>query len=384
MITTQDVRRFQDTVAALPRPVLSLYLDVNPASAEANPRAAVVRTRETLRELDVPDAVQRQVMTYLDGRTEPARTVALFATATERHVLALQMALPVCDPLTGHMDARWGEPYLLPLDLALDEFPRYGVVYCDAEHWRFFDACLGEFEEVLDAFRAIGAEVSRRYAEAGQRYPAHAASRADAAKDNLHRSVDEWTHRFHRDAARLLQAQVEERNIERLVLFGPNNCTRDFANALPRTLRDRVVATLPSLTSPAASPGEVRKRFEEVAESIEREQEAQLLARIREEGLTGTARCLEALQENRLYVLAVPWALDTTVYRDAATGYAAATPTAVHRRSTDGAPDVREVPLHDLLPELAAAYGARLELMRGDNQRRLKDELGGMGGLTRW
>jgi len=384
MITTQDVRRFEETVAAMERPVLSLYLDVNPGQGEFSPRAAALRTRETLRQLDVPEELQQRVLRYLDTRSVPARTLAIFATKDRLEVLPLQVELPVQHSTTGHLEARYGEPYRFPLALAVDEYPRYGIVYADSENWRFFESCLGEFEEVADAFRSMGPETYKKLNEAGNRNPPWTPARADAGRDNLQQYLNEWTHRFYRESARLLQQLVDERACERLVLFGSIQHTREFASELPKPLRDRVVATLPSLTSPNAAPGEVRQRFDEVVEGIEREQEAQLLARLREEGVTGLARCLGALQDNRLYVLAVPWQLDATVWRDRETGYVAADSAEARRRTTDGNGDVAAVPLRDILLDLTRAKGVRLELMRGENERRLQSDMGRMAGLARW
>jgi hypothetical protein len=383
MLTTQDVRRFEETVAALERPVLSLYLDVNPGQDETSPRAAVVRARETLRELDVPGEVVQRVVRHLDGRTKPARTLAIFATDTQLHTLPLQVSLPVRHPATGHLEARYGEPYLLPLELALDEYPPYGVVYADSENWRFFHACLGEFEEVVDAFRAVGPENYKKYNEADERNPAYQASRSDAGKDNLKSYLDDWTHRFYRETGRLLQQMVDEHGCERIVLFGSNTPPRDFTNVLPKSLKERIVATLPSLTSPGASPGEVRQRFDQVVEDIEREQEQKLLTRLREEGVTGLGRCLTALQDSRLYLLAVPWQLDATVWRNRETGYVAADRSDARRRSPNGDGHVEALPLRDILLDLTRAHAVRLDLMRGENERRLV-ELGGMAGLARW
>jgi hypothetical protein len=35
-------------------------------------------------------------------------------------------------------------------------------------------------------------------------------------------------------------------------------------------------------------------------------------------------------------------------------------------------------------PELAAAHGARVEFLRGENAERVHSELGGLAGLLRW
>jgi hypothetical protein len=45
---------------------------------------------------------------------------------------------------------------------------------------------------------------------------------------------------------------------------------------------------------------------------------------------------------------------------------------------------VQEVPLSDVLPDLAAAHGARLELVQGEAEDRLIREFDRLAGFPRW
>jgi hypothetical protein len=44
----------------------------------------------------------------------------------------------------------------------------------------------------------------------------------------------------------------------------------------------------------------------------------------------------------------------------------------------------QQIPLSDVLPDLAAAHGARLEFVHGEAESRLLTEFGGLAGLSRW
>jgi peptide subunit release factor 1 (eRF1) len=70
---------------------------------------------------------------------------------------------------------------------------------------------------------------------------------------------------------------VEERGFTRLLLMGPEEHTKLFLGYLPKRLKEKVVAELPSLPHPGASPGEVLKRLEPVLEEVERQAEVRLL-----------------------------------------------------------------------------------------------------------
>ena len=46
--------------------------------------------------------------------------------------------------------------------------------------------------------------------------------------------------------------------------------------------------------------------------------------------------------------------------------------------------ELQEVPLRDVIVQLAADFGARLEFVRGEAEQRLLKQYGGLAGLSRW
>src|SRR5262245_40156590 len=178
MITKEQIRRTRRAVAGMQPPVLSIYLQID----QANPHEARVRARSTMAALGVPDEIQRRAMSALDRPENHSPTLAIFANETQLDVVNLPFELPVIDPRTGRVEARWGEPYSAPLLLALDQHERFAVVLIARDRCRTFEVYLGEIEELSSGVRpeTPGADVRP---ENRQSFPAFIPSRNDAARD---------------------------------------------------------------------------------------------------------------------------------------------------------------------------------------------------------
>jgi peptide subunit release factor 1 (eRF1) len=299
----------------------------------------------------------------------------------------LQVELPLLEPLAG-VEAHWGPPYLAPLLLALEDYPRYGVVHMDQEHLRLFEVFLGGIEEVADAFRPLDTQSWRYLGEDRTGTPGRSASpatsevgvpaRGGSGKDHFQRRVDEWSQRFFREAGTILQQQMSERGLERLILLGVPEVARQ---ALPRPVAEKVVAALPPLHASMPSAAEILEAVKETLEQVERQEEEALLLQVQEKGVGGLEQILSLLQEGRLQYVLVPWRLQAKVWR-CPEGWVGSSPQAAELHCP-GQP-VEEVELKQVLPELAAQYGTRLEFVRGQAEQRLRDELGGLAGLPRW
>jgi len=82
----------------------------------------------------------------------------------------------------------------------------------------------------------------------------------------------------------------------------------------------------------------------------------------------------------RVYLWVLPWRTEVEVHYCPAERFAAGSAEAA--RAVCAEPERR--PLKDLVADLAEAYGARLEFVRGEAEDRLTHEFGGMAGLVRW
>ncbi len=387
MLSKAQISYLKGTVAPHPAPLLSLYLDVNPANPDNSGKAYVLRAKEALERLEVPSALARKVLERLQHYIPQGRTRALFVAEDLFEDYHLQVELPLLEPLAG-VEAHWGAPYLAPLLFALDEYQRYGVVHMDQERLRLFEVFLGEIEEVADAFRPLDPHNWRYLGEDRTGTPGRSASpatshvgvaaRGGSGKDRYQRRVDEWSQRFFREAGAILQQQGAERGLERLILLG---APEEAQESLPRPVAEKVVAVLPPLHTSTPSPAEILKMVSPTIEQVERSEEDALIEVVREKGVGGLEQVLSLLQEGRLQYVLVPWHLRDKAWRCADGWVGSSTRAAqVH---CPGQP-LEELELKRVLPELVARYGTELEFVRGNAEQRLQNELGGIAGMPRW
>jgi peptide subunit release factor 1 (eRF1) len=394
MIGKEEVRRIKESLKDLKTPALSLYLDINPAKPDNAGRAYALRAKDAMKALAVPEALAGKVLELLKHEVIQAKTLALFADQERLELFPLQVELPLVRAVkTAFVDektsrlltdgalAHYGEPFLLPLVYALDEYERYGVVYVDQERWRVFEVFLGEIAEVKDAFLALDTEAWRRLSldAPGRRFNLGGIARGGAGQDLFAKRLAAWEERFYKALAHELVRHVEERGFTRLLLMGPEEHTKLFLGYLPKRLKEKVVAELPSLPHPGASPGEVLKRLEPVLEEVERQAEVRLLEEL-EEAYPKAAfgpEVLARVQEGRVELWVLPWHLEKEVYACDGLYLAEEAQALAYCQNPE------KKPLAVVLPELAAGYAAKLEFVRGEAERRLL-ERGGMAALLRW
>jgi len=390
LIGKKEIETIREKVALHEPPILSLYVDVDPAKPENARKGWLVRVKNTLKELEVPKSVENAVFGVLEKDRPEGKTCVVFAAERDKRVwvedFTLQVELPVVHLGHGRVEARWGDSYIAPLIYALDEYERYCVVFLNKKRWRLFEIYLGEIEEVMDVFNEISLEDWRRVTadSPSLRFsaPKPASSRAGAAVDKFARKINVWTQKFYKNVARLLEKFVNDHDIGRIILLGVPEETRFFEQYLARSLRDKIVAHLASLPTPEASVGDVGKKVFPEIERIEREKEVELITEIKERpGIWGLENVLDALQMGRLYILAVPWNLDVEVWRCPEAGLVFAD----EETAREFCPDEKEkVKLRDIIVALAADYGTRLEFIRGEAEKILVEEMDGIAGLTRW
>jgi peptide subunit release factor 1 (eRF1) len=394
MIGKEEVRRIKESLKDLKTPALSLYLDINPAKPDNTGRAYALRAKDAMKALAVPEALGEKVLELLQHEVIQAKTLALFADQERLELFPLQVELPLVRAVkTAFVDektsrlltdgalAHYGEPFLLPLVYALDEYERYGVIYVDQERWRVFEVFLGEIAEVKDAFLALDTEAWRRLSldAPGRRFNLGGIARGGAGQDLFAKRLAAWEERFYKALAHELVRHVEERGFTRLLLMGPEEHTKLFLGYLPKRLKEKVVAELPSLPHPGASPGEVLKRLEPVLEEVERQAEVRLLEEL-EEAYPKAAfgpEVLARVQEGRVELWVLPWHLEKEVYACDGLYLAEEAQALAYCQNPE------KKPLAVVLPELAAGYAAKLEFVRGEAEKRLL-ERGGMAALLRW
>ncbi|MCA1729791.1 MAG: peptide chain release factor 3, partial [Actinobacteria bacterium] len=118
----EDIKRLKERLEGHLEPVLSVYLSVNARIPENQGQAYKVRLKDALREMEeVPEELAGRVRESVEHQVhQHARTLVFFAAGDELFErYELQLDLPEA--------YRFGEPYLAPLVLGLDEHESYGV-----------------------------------------------------------------------------------------------------------------------------------------------------------------------------------------------------------------------------------------------------------------
>ncbi|MDP9486275.1 MAG: VLRF1 family aeRF1-type release factor, partial [Actinomycetota bacterium] len=309
----------------------------------------------------------------IEGEQHPrARTLAIFAAEDGLfEVYRLPVDLPE--------SARWGDPHVAPLLLALDEYEPYGVVVVDAERFRYF--VTSPVAPPSDSAEHVGAA---GYREMDVR-PSEPRPRGGGSTDMdpAGRKQQENIHRFYKDLGETTRDITFREGVKHLIVAGSKERTSDFREQLPNEVKDLVVSE--EQVDLGESDGEILDSLEEARERNEHERETETLSKIRESGVFGPDETIAALQEeNRVYHLMVLWDLGGEMRWCDNDGLAIRDITA--EECPFCGQETRVRPLTDLLIDLAAARGARIDFVRGENENTdtLRDEFGGIAGLTRF
>ena len=386
MIGTDRIRALQTHIAPHPSPVLSLYLDVNPARPENARKAYALRARAAMERLGLPKGYAREMMARLrqDHGVPDARTLVVFAGDEPDaffETYALRPQIPLVEAGDGVV-ARWGEPYVAPLLLAVTQQVRYLVLLLDESRVRTFELYLDEVVERPAFVQSLDASNWRPMREHSTGAPGVPA-RGGSGKDLYDKRMADWRRRFHLEVARQLDATLAPLGSDtQLILMGQGADLHAFEAVLPPALQKRVAASIPAPANATAPASELEPLFTAAIDRIEREAQTALLDRIREQGVWGFGPTLEAAEAGRLHLLAVPWRMDAKVVRCESSGRVAASRSGASRLCPEA--ELQEVPLADVLPDLAARQGIELAVLRGPSESRLMQEFDGLAGLARW
>ena len=383
----EKVRRALEAAERHEPPVLSLYLDVDPANPDNTGNAVVLRAAEAMRSAGLGKEYVRHVTRLLEKHfvIPEGRSLVIFAGDDpdeffEAHYL--QTRLPMLGRTDGAL-ALVGTPFTAPLLYVLDQKERYAVVYAGSERVRVFEAFLGQIAEVGEFEREADAEAWRplRQARRSPALGAGVAARGGADVDGFRDRMREATVRLYRALMPQLEKALEERSIDRLVLAGTPEPLAAFKEALTPGLTKRLAGEVPPPSDPDADAHAWLPAVREVIDRAEEEHELRLLDEVRESGVSGLHETLSLLQEHRLRTVVAPWLLDQRVFR-AADGRVAAS--AEEAAVLSPGQEVAEVPLLEVLPDLTKATGTVLEFVAGPAEERLKAEFGGLAGLKRF
>ncbi len=388
----EDIKRLKDRLEGHPGPVLSVYLSVNARYPENQGQAYKIRLKDALREMEeLPENLASQVRESVEGETPPphARTLVFFVAPDgffERY--DLQVDLPEA--------FRFGEPYMAPFVLAVDEHEAYGVAVVEAEEFRFFVS-----EPVIIPNEGRGATPESSFFREVDMKPhgMYPVSGGSTDMDPAGRTQQTNIRRFFKEAGELTRKLIFQNNVRHLIVAGPKERTVVFLNELPQEVKARVVAEEAVATN--APESEIMQQFEAIQQQAEREREDDLIAKARENGVRGVKDTIEALQEGRVYHLVALYDLEGE------TRWCDNDELAITDMSQKECPfcrqETRVRPLMDVLIDLATNRGARLEYVRSrddfgetpnedierehnreDASAVLREEFEGLAGLLRY
>lgn len=367
-------------------PVLSLYLDVDPANPDNTQKAYVLRAAAAMREADLDKQFIARVTAKLEQEfvITKGRSLVIFASEDPEGLFNdyyLQTRLPLLSLTDGAM-ATWGRPFIAPLLYVLDQKQRCAVIYVDADRVRVFEAFLGQIEEIADYVRLVDTDDWRPYRNA-RRSPAvgiGVAARGGAAVDAFRDRMEEASARLYRSLLPQVESNLREEDIHRVILVGLPGTVSTFHDLMSSGMQQRFVGSVAPPANPDGPPADWLPLVSDLMASAEEEHENALLDRIRESGVWGQ-ETLGMLQDNRIHTLVVPWSPAARVFRSESGRVSAGADEAQVRNPGE---EILEVPLLQVLPDLVAQSGTALEFAQGAAETRLNEEFGGLAGITRW
>lgn len=382
MIGNNVKRALLEQVADHPSPVLSLYIDVNPAH-DNTPKTFVLRAAEAMRKVDLDKRYIQQISDKLTQEFAHPKGRSLVVFAGEDisqlfNAYTLQSQLPLLG-LSGGALANWGRPFIAPLLFALDQRERYAVIYVSTERVRVFEAFLGQIEELRDFVRLVDTDSWQPYREVRRSPGTGMGGGVDV--DSFRDRMEEATARLYRSLLPEVEQALEESETDRIILVGQAAAVSSFQGLMGNATLKRVVGTLPPPANPAGPAHEWLPLVNDLIAKAELEHELRLLDDIREAGVWGLQETLSMLQDNRVHTLVVPWTVTQRVFR-AAGGRVAAS--AEEARVLSPGEEVAEVRLLEVLPELVKQTNTTLEFVEGEAEARLNRDFGGMAAVKRW
>ncbi len=292
MLTEKDLREILNYSTG--KPVLSLYLNTEPAGGNAD--AYRLRLRSMLKEVDAPKDNERIEQYFSREYDWSGRSVAIFSCADEEFFRAFPLAVPVRSRVRVS-----DHPHFKPLADLWDAFGGYGVALVDKQGTRMFHFTLGELEEQKGY---LGEEV--KHTKSG------GASSVAGMRGGLTGQtgyIEEVVGRNMKEAASFAAKFFESNHIRRVLIAGTDENVSIFRSCLPKSWQSLVVGTFPMAMT--ASHNEVLAKTYQIGLEAEKAREAGLVdtaitnAAKAGFGSVGLETTLKAVGEHRVQTLLV-------------------------------------------------------------------------------
>jgi hypothetical protein len=387
MLEMNEVRAF----LSLPHPVLTAYLDVNPArpanrgpdpeyltwlNAAGKSLANAVASDEQKPFREQLDRVE----TFLRGRIAPRRSLVIFAGPATWEFVPLQ--IPVENEL------HWGRPAVSQLVRLLSRHKPYGVAVVDHAGARFFRYRLGDLSELEERKFVINISNWRkkdmgkvaRAREASLRGAREMKKARGADRDTFEHRMDEQYHRLQGETAHQALQLCERHGLAALFLVGDARLIEPISREFPNDFRPRVAMVeedLAGIVSPALE-GRLEPAIAEW-ESAQESEHVTALLRTHRGVVLGVEKTLAELQRGRIRTLVVATGIDGEFRQCPECGRADSSEEAV---CPNCGSERKTMSLREGLPELAWKYETTVEFV-GDHASQRLAEAGGVGGWLR-
>ena len=297
-----------------------------------------------------------------------ARGVLIFARSTGS-IWMRELNVPVVTEIDWAI-----MPHVKQFAEALEEFETYAVVLGDRSHSRIFTVKLGMIEKQCEV-RALS----------GVRHVKSAGTDHLYSQSHMQRKADKHILSHLKRVVELLEDVSRSHPFKRVVLAGGTETTSELFRLLPKEMRARVVASVPlAANAPESQIVEEVLFIGRKAERAHELEKVELLTTASakgQNGVTGLAATLEALNEKRVreLIYAEGSAIRGGICEPCRTVF----PNDTTNCSVCGLP---VKPADDLIEEaigMALAEGATIEQVRGKASEQLS-EAGGIGAFLRY
>jgi peptide subunit release factor 1 (eRF1) len=377
----------REVIATLPRippPVLTAYLDTNPANPrnQGRPSGARIWLKSRAKEIaaDLPLQARKlfrkqvaRVDRFLSTRPRRERGIVIVAGPKTWHITRLQVQVK--------NELHWGRAALKQLLWLLDEHQSSGVSVIDRSGARFYRYWMGEFEEQKAERYELDTSTWRkktgvRPARLGQRKTGLSSER-----DAFQQRIDAQYARIFKALAKRIHLWVRREKFDSIVIIGARETLDFIRQELPPETRERVTVLAAEYGQVSAS--ELEKLLAPMIARWKRSREAADVAEIvanrnPERAVLGITETLSALQRGDARALIVSRGTKGQLKQCIVCGW------------TDRAADPpvcpvcggerRSVSVQDALPELARKFRVPVEVVAG----KAATDLMKFDGLAAW
>jgi len=370
------------TLPQLEPPILTLYLNTNPADPrnQGHPpgyliwlksRARVIGGRAPREEQKLFHEQVKRLEDHLRQRPPHERGVAIFAGPNAWELFPLQVEV--------EDELHWGAPSLTQLLWLLDEHQPCGVVLADRSGARFFRFWLGEVVEQKHQMLRLDTSQWRRKDQMPPSHPGIQKTRG-SQRDVFEQRVEAQYARFYRETAEHLRQWAEREKLDPVFLAGPNEVVEPLRAELPRAFQER--AALVKGVPAHSTPAEIQARLEPEVARWKRESELSMVNRMLANpngtrAVLGMDETLARLQQGLTRELVVVRGLGGKLRQCSKCGWV---DRAADRVCANCGGERRAVALRAVIPELARHYGVPVEVVAGEAARKLRE----VGGIAAW